>query len=308
MSVAHPYGYVLAAVGAALFSTKAIFIKLAYADKLDATLFLSYRMIFALPAFVAVGTWLWLKRARAGTPPPEPRTVLNAIATGILGYYIASYCDFAGLLYITASLERLVLFTYPLFVMFIGAAAYNEPIPPFGIGAAIVTYVGLAIVLATDIPTGGIETIIGTGFVLGAALSFAWHQILAKRLIGALGSMLYTSIALSAAGVACILHHAIFSGADFSAPPRFLWLAAGCAIISTVIPTFMINAGLARISPPAVAMISTLSPLVTIGLAVAILGETFTFTDALGATLVLVGIGLYTWGDLRRIRAGTQQT
>ncbi|WP_334149048.1 DMT family transporter [Hyphomicrobium sp.] len=300
-------GYACAAVGAAFFSTKAIFIKLAFQDQLDAALFLAYRMIFATPVFVAIGLWAYARRRANGEPPPDAASIAWAAFIGLIGYYVASAFDFAGLMYISASLERLVLFTYPLFVMLIGAVLYHEAPSGFGIAAAVVTYIGLAIVFAVDLPQGGRNTAIGTALVLGAAISFAWHQILAQRVIPRLGSALFTSIALTAAGIACVLHQAILGSGSFAAPPRFLWLAFGCALVATVLPTFLINAGLARVSPSAVSMIATVSPVVTIGLAVSLLGEPFTLADAVGSSLVLLGVGLFTWGDSRARRTAANR-
>lgn len=292
-------GYILAAAGAAFFSTKAIFIKLAYLEQADAALMLAYRMIFALPFYAAIGAWAYAKRRARGEPPPDKGNVTWAALTGFVGYYLASQFDFAGLLFISAQLERLVLFTYPLFVMFLGAALYSQPVTGTGLAAAAVTYAGLALVFALDLPEGGRDTIIGTLLVLGAAISFAAHHLLAKQHMGPLGSALFTSIALATASVFCILHQVIAGGGNFAASPRFLWLSAGCALIATVLPTFLVNAGLSRTSPQAVSMISTVSPIVTIGLAVAILGEPFTWGDALGSALVLAGVGLYSWGESR---------
>jgi drug/metabolite transporter (DMT)-like permease len=293
-------GIVFAALGAAFFSTKAIFIKLAYQDQIDAALMLAYRMIFSLPAFAAIGWWAWLQRRERGEPPPTWEQIGRAAFVGFLGYYLASQFDFAGLMFITAQLERLVLFTYPLFVMFLGAMLYGERVTLFGLVAAAVTYTGLAIVFLIDLPDGGRDTVIGTLLVLGAAISFALHQIYAKRFMAPIGSALFTSIALASASFFCIVHQAIVSGGNFAATPRFLWLSAGCAIVATVLPTFLINAGLARISSAAVSMISTVSPVVTIALAVWILGEPFTLADAIGSTLVLAGVGLYAWGENTR--------
>jgi drug/metabolite transporter (DMT)-like permease len=292
-------GYGCAALGAAFFSTKAIFIKLAYQDQVDASLLLAYRMIFATPVFVAIGVIAYARRRAKGEPAPDARSVGGAALMGFIGYYVASAFDFAGLQYITASLERLVLFTYPLFVMFLGAALYGEKVTRFGIAAAAVTYIGLAIVFTIDLPVGGRNTAIGTALVLGAAVSFAWHQILAKRFIVPLGPALFTSIALTSAGVFCVLHQTVLGSGSFAATPRFLWLAFGCAIVATVLPTFLISAGLARVSSQAVSMIATVSPIVTIGLSISILGEPFTLADALGSALVLAGVGLFTWGDSR---------
>ena len=294
-------GYGCAGLGAAFFSTKAIFIKLAFQDQVDAALMLAYRMLFATPVFIAVGIWAFTQRRAKGEQPPHWRDVAAAVFVGFLGYYVASAFDFAGLMYISASLERLVLFTYPIFVMFIGSTFYGEAISRTSLAAAAVTYLGLAVVFAIDLPDGGQATIIGTALVLGAAIAFAWHQILAKRFMAPLGSALFTSIALSSAGVFCVLHQVLF-GSGFAATPRFLWLAFGCAMIATVLPSFLINAGLERVSPQAVSMIATMSPIVTIGLAIAILGEPFTLADAIGSTLVLIGVGIFTWGDSRRRR------
>lgn len=293
-------GFALAAAGAALFSTKAIFIKLAYQDQADAALMLAYRMIFALPFYTAIGVWAFAQRRARGQPDPDARSVGLAAVTGLMGYYAASQFDFAGLQYITAQLERLVLFTYPLFVMFIGWAFYGQPLTRIGLLAAAITYAGLAAVFALDLPAGGRNTVIGTALVLGAAITFAIHQIWARQFMAPLGSALFTSVALGAASFACVLHQAVLGG-SFAATPRFLWLTLGCAIIATVLPTFLINAALARVSSQAVSMISTVSPVVTIGLAVAILNEPFTVADAIGSTLVLAGVGLYAWGDSRRV-------
>ena len=302
------FGYLFAAAGSAFFSTKAIFIKLAYQDKADAFLMLAWRMIFALPVFAAIGIWAYLRRRADGRPEPTRESVLAAIGIGFVGYYVASAFDFAGLIFITAQLERLVLFTYPLFVMFIGWMFYAQPLTRTGLLAAAITYAGLAVVFALDLPEGGRDTVIGTVLVLGAAIAFALHQIWARNNMASLGTALFTSVALSTASVFCIAHQAILSGGDFSASPRFLWLAFGCAVVATVLPTFLVNAGLARISSQAVSMISTLSPVVTIGLAVSILGEPFTLADAIGSSMVLAGVGLYAWGDAQKRRIASPAT
>lgn len=292
-------GYLLAATGAALFSTKAIFIKLAFRDEVNASLMLAWRMIFSAPFFILVGAWLVLGMKRNGRPMPDRRTMWMAAFTGFLGYGASAYLDFKGLEYISAQLERLVLFSYPLFVMFIGAAAFGQRITRYGIVACVITYLGLAIVFGVDLPAGGWATVIGTLLVLGCAITFAVNQLMAKGLIGAMGSGLFTAVSMMAGGVGAVLLHAVIDG-DFGASPYFLWLSFGCAILATVVPIFCVNAGLARISAQAVAMISTLSPLITIGLAVSILGEPFTWADAIGSLLVLAGVGYYTWADSRR--------
>ena len=296
-------GYFYAASGAALFSTKAIFIKLAYMEQANAALMLALRMAFSLPFFIGVGIYAVNRLRREGKPMPSHTMLMQATLIGFLGYYISSQLDFAGLIFISAQLERLVLFTYPIFVMFLGWLFFKARITWFSILAAAITYAGLVVVFLSALPTGGRSTIIGTALVLGCAITFAAYQLLAKKIISNMGSMLFTSIALSASGVACILHYIVVSrSVDFSASPRFLWLSAGTAIFATVIPSFLVNAGLSRTSPQTTSMIATISPLITITLAVWILNEPFTLADALGSAMVIAGIALYAWADSRKVK------
>ena len=299
-------GYFYAASGAALFSTKAIFIKLAYMEQANSTLMLALRNAIAMPFFIAVGVYAAMQLRKANKPLPDGNTILRALGVGFIGYYISSQLDFAGLIYISAQLERLVLFTYPIFVMFLGWMFFKARITPFSILAAVITYIGLVVVFASALPTGGTATVIGTVLVLFCALTFAAYQLLAKDLISTMGSVLFTSIALTASGVACILHYIVVSRSfDFSSSPRFFWLSAGTAIFATVIPSFLVNAGLSRTTPQTTSMIATISPLVTIALAVSILGEPFTLADAIGSAMVIAGVALYAWADSRKTAAVT---
>jgi drug/metabolite transporter (DMT)-like permease len=305
MNQSRNLGYVYAASGAALFSTKAIFIKLAYMEQANAALMLALRMAISMPFFVGVGLYAIYQLRRDGKPLPSPDMLIRAALIGFMGYYISSQLDFAGLIYISAQLERLVLFTYPIFVMFLGWMFFGARITWLSILAAAITYAGLVVVFMSALPTGGSSTIIGTTLVLGCAITFAIYQLLAKKIITAMGSMLFTAIALSSSGVACIVHYMVVSrGFDFSSSPRFFWLSAGTAIFATVVPSFLVNAGLSRITPQSTSMIATISPLITISLAVWILGEPFTVADAIGSLMVIAGIGLYAWADSRRLNIG----
>ena len=287
-------GYVLAASGAALFSTKAIFIKLAYMEQANAALMLALRMAMSLPFFLAVGVYCVYKLRREGKPLPSLNIAIKALLAGLIGYYISSLLDFEGLVFISAQLERLVLFTYPIFVMFLGWMFFGGRITWVSILASAITYAGLLVVFLSALPTGGTNVYVGTGLVLGCALTFAFYQLLAKKFVTAMGSLLFTSVALSASAVGCITHYIVVSRSfDFSSSPRFFWLSAGTAFFATVLPSFLVNAGLSRISAQSTSMIATISPLITISLAVWILGEPFTLADALGSAMVIAGVMLY---------------
>lgn len=291
-------GYVYAATGAALFSTKAIFIKLAYMERADPPLLLALRMAFSLPFFAAVGFYALRRMQHGGKPLPGWNVVAKVSLTGFIGYYISSLLDFEGLVFITAQLERLVLFTYPIFVLLLGWLFFGGRLTAMSVLATAVTYAGLMVVFLKALPGGGTATVIGTGLVLACALTFALYQLLAKGFISVLGSALFTSIALSSSALACIAHYIVVSRSfDFSASHRFYGLAAGTAFFATVLPSFLVNAGLSRISAQSTSMIATISPLITISLAVWILGEPFTWVDALGSLMVIAGVALFAVTD-----------
>jgi drug/metabolite transporter (DMT)-like permease len=286
-----------------MFSSKAIFVKIAYFEEPDAAMLLALRMLFSLPFFLAIGAVAHVKRKAQGRAMPDRQTVAACIGSGFIGYYLAAILDFEALTYITAQLERLVLFSYPLFVMILGAMFFARRMTVSGVIGALITYGGLAVVFQRGIEIGGSNTLIGASLVLAAALSFALYQLLAQGFIAKLGSMVFTSVAMASAAVACIAHYWIKSGTlAFPVSPMFIGLAATLALVATVLPSFLVNAGLARIGPQATAMISTLSPLMTIFLAVEILGEPFTLLDAAGTALVIAGIGYYTLADMRAQR------
>jgi drug/metabolite transporter (DMT)-like permease len=297
-------GYLLVAVGAALFSSKAIFVKLAYLERHDALLILAWRMVFALPIFLVVGGIELAALKRDGKPFPQRKAVLGAVGIGLIGYYLAMILDFSGLLYVTAQLERLTLFTYPIFLIFIGAAFFGMRLSVWSIAAAVISYVGLAFVFLTDLSIGGANVSFGTLLVLGSAISFAVYQLMAKRYIGEMGSTMFTAVALSAAAVATLAHILIVKGGiDYALSPNYFLLAAGTGLLATVVPSFFVNAGMARIGAASTAMISNISPLLTIYFAVVLLGEEFTLAHAIGTVLVVGGVGLHTWRDLKRPQA-----
>ena len=215
---------------------------------------------------------------------PSAKVWLATMAIGFVGFYLSAYLDFKGLVYITAQLERLVLFTYPVMIMVLGWLFFKGRITMMGCLGAAITYGGLLIVFMKSVPEGGSNTILGTALVLGCALTYALYQLLAKQIIGIIGSPLFTGVALSSSAVACVLHYIIANQTfDFSATRNFYVMAIGCGIVATVIPSFLVNAALSRITAQSSSMIAAISPIITISLAVWILGEKFTLIDAFGS-------------------------
>lgn len=294
-------GYIFALVGALLFSTKAIIIKLAYddpTDTVDAVTLLAVRMMMALPIYLIIGGLAVRERKRSGQAMPPRDAMVKALLVGLLGYWFASYTDFAGLQYISAQFERLILFTYPLFVVLLGAMFFGQKIQMRAVMAILVSYVGLAVIFTEKLGEGGNDVALGAGLILAAAIAFALYQLLAKPLIAKIGPALFTCIAMSGAAAGALvqffLTHPV---SDLLVSQRILLLGLTIAIGATVLPSFFLNAALHRISAQANATIGTLSPVMTIALAVMILGEPLTWVDVLGTLLVLAGVGWFTLAD-----------
>jgi drug/metabolite transporter (DMT)-like permease len=287
-------GYLFAATGALLFSTKAIAIKLAYEEAVDAETLLALRMAMALPFYAAIA-WLAIRdRRQRGDPLPSPSLLVKSALVGALGYWFASYTDFLGLEYIAASFERLILFTYPFFVVVFGALFFAQPIKARVLLAVGLSYIGLALIFTEKSTADGNNPAIGASLVLAAAVAFAFYQLLAKGLIGIVGPRLFTCVAMSGAAVGAFIQFFLTHPADnLVVSMRVYALTLFLAIGATVLPSFFLNAALHRISAQANATIGTLSPVVTILLAVAILGEHLTLADILGTTLVLAGVGWF---------------
>lgn len=306
------WGYVMAAIGAILFSLKAIFIKLAYQptgglveNQIDVITLMALRMGFSMPVYLIIGFWVVRQRRRNNQSLPKLGTLVKAGSIGLIGYYVCPYLDFAGLKLITAQLERLLLFTYPAFVLLLGALFFGMRISLWGVFSIIIAYLGIAVVFIGGDIAVGTNVPLGTILVLVCAFFFALYQLLAKSRIDRVGSALFTCAAMSIAALA-VLAHFITSNVSagtlataFDLPPRIYFLGFAIALFSTILPSFMINIALGRIGAQAVAMFGMLSPLATIFFAIVWLGEPFGPLDALGTALTIFGIGLYTWFDKR---------
>jgi len=302
-------GIFLAVLGAALFALKGIFIKLAYGANpaLNALTLLAIRMGLAVPVYILI--LLWALKRRDKPQALTRKHFFAAGALGLTGYYLAAYLDFSGLQYVSAQLERLILYTYPVFVMILGALFFGKTMSVRGFAAMLISYSGLALIFARGSIASGDQVLFGAALVTGAALSFAVFQLLAAGQIKIVGSAVFTCVAMISAGTGILIHFTVDSIVDGSfekilSQPQIVWLIGGMiALFSTLIPSFLINVALGRIGAQAVAVVSMISPLVTIVLAVAVLGETFEFYDAVGTLLTVFGIGLFTWYERKPVVA-----
>ncbi len=304
------WGYVFGFVGTVFFSMKAILIKLAYlpgdglaANAVDAITLMALRLGFSAPVYVFI-LWVLIRKAKKSSRLLPPLSdFLLAAALGMLGYYVCAWLDIQGLKYITAQLERLLLFTYPVFVFILGALFFGKPLRAPAIFAIILAYAGIAVIfLGGDIAIG-LNVPLGSAMVLSCAFAFAVFQLLAKPMIARLGSLMFTCTAMLGAGAMIFLHFGIENYAAgtlstvWDMPPRIYMLGIALAFLSTLLPSFLVNIAIGRIGPQAVAALGMASPIATILLAIFLLGEPFGWLDGFGTALTLLGIGIYTWFD-----------
>ncbi len=295
---AQAIGILLALTGAALFATKGIIIKLAVADGIDTLTTLAWRQIVAVPVFLTVGVIGYLGRregaataAKSGLDAP---TLARALGVGVLGYYVASLLDFSGLTYVTAQLDRLILLTYPFFVVAFGVLFFRRRVTPLMIASLLVSYAGIVLIFARDFAVEGANVVLGSLLVFGSALAYAAYQVLAKPLIDRLGPQLFTSIAMSGAGPAVLVHFlATHPAGALAINGEGFWLMAAIGLVATVAPAYCISAGIGLIGPERTAIIGNVSPLVTVGLSIGVLGEPFTAWHAAGTAMVLMGVWLF---------------
>ena len=297
------FGFALALGGTVLFATKGIFIKLAYQYAVTAEALLALRMLVAVPVYLVVLATLLIR-----TPELRralgPRAVLTSMAVGLLGYYVASYLDFAGLVFLSAQMERLVLFTYPFFVLLFGVWLFGQKMVWRLVPAMLVSYGGLAVLFGWNLAVEPEGLWLGTALVMGSAITFALYQHLARGQIRLIGSGVFTCVAMVAAGLVAIAHNTVVHGVGgYTSLPFEVWmLGLGLGLVCTVVPSFMLNAALSRIGAQATASTGVLGPLFTIALAVAILGEPFTVFHAVGTALVILGTVWFGREDARSKR------
>jgi len=282
-------GFLLAIVGTALFSLKSIFIKLAYMEGLNADSVLMLRMAVSLPIYLAILIWL-IKRPEQ-SPECLGQNMVKIIFLGFIGYFLSSWLDLKGLEYVSAQLERLTLFSYPILVALLGAVFFKTPLTKNIVIALLMTYTGVWVVFYQESSLSGDNVVLGTLLVFLAALSFSIYVLMGKKVIHKVGSLWFTSIAMIVSSVFVLFYFAVFIDHSNLNVTELAWLWIFLlAIFSTVIPSFMIAESIAKIGPAQTGVIGTLGPMITIVLAVWFLNEPFTMFHAFGIILVISGV------------------
>ncbi len=283
-------GLVLALVGSIAFSGKAIIVKLAYRYDVDAVTLIMYRMLFALPLFVALAWW-----AGRGKRALERRDWLMVGVLGFSGYYLASFLDFAGLAYISAGLERLILYLSPTLVLGLGMLIFKRRVSRGQLVALAVSYVGVLVVFGHEVRVQGADTALGAALVFASAVSYALYLVYSGEEVKRLGALRLTGLASTVACGLCIAQFLVLRPlAAALVAPQVIWLSVLNATVCTVAPVLMVMMAIERIGASLTSQIGMVGPLSTILMGVVILGEPFTALSALGTVLVISGIWLLT--------------
>ncbi len=287
-------GVVFAIAGTALFSLKSIFAKLAFAEGIDATTLVTLRMIIAFPFYVVILSYAIKTRPEKAALLTK-RDGLIIFGLGFLGYYLASYLDFQGLFYISAQLERLTLFTYPIMVALLSWVFFREKITQRILVSLAISYAGVSLLFFNEaaVTTAGDHVALGTTLVALAAFSFAIYLIFSKAFVSRLGSLIFTSLAMSSSMVFILVQFFVTHKLqDLNVSARVWFLCFLLAVFSTVIPSFFTSEAINRIGATKTSIMGSIGPVMTIILAVNLLGEDFGLPQIAGLILVLIGVSL----------------
>lgn len=293
-------GFLISFTGAILFSTKAIIIKKAFhSTSADPLSLLMLRMLFSLPFYLAAAFW---GSSRQGYVKISRRQWLWIAVLGLLGYYLSSFFDFVGLQYISAGLERLILFIYPSLAVLINAYLFKQRISRAQRWALLLTYTGIGIAYFGELKadTGNPHFYWGSFLIFLCAITYAFYLSGTGRMIPVLGAARFTTWSMLVATGAVLLHflvRGVVSGhLSFSVFSNGLWVyAVLLALLATVIPSFMLSEGMKRIGPNNAAIVTSIGPVSTILQAHFILGDTIFAEQVVGTLLVIAGVLLIGW-------------
>ena len=284
-------GFTLAVIGAILFSAKAIVAKLTYLHGVDALTVMGFRMLFSLPFFAVVALQqAW--RARIGKLQRLNRKdILVLLGLGFIGYYLSSYLDFLGLQYITAGLERLILFLSPTFVLLISALYLKRRITGGQWVAMGLSYAGVLLAFIHDLSLEGGNVLLGAGFVLASAVTYAIYLISSGEVLKRIGSTRLVAYAMCASAVYGVGHFIFEQGWEgLVQPVQVYQLSFVHAVLHTFLPTFMVMWAVAIIGAPMAAQLGMIGPVSVLFLAWWLLGEPITILQSAGTVLVLAGM------------------
>lgn len=279
-------GLLLAAAGAIAFSGKAIIVKLAYRHGVDAVTLVMFRMLFAVPFFIAMAWW-----AGRGQAPLTRSDWLGVLGLGFIGYYLSSFLDFLGLQYISASFERLILYLNPTLVLVLSWVLYKRKISVRQGVAMAISYGGVLLVFGHEVSLVGENVALGAALVFSSAATYAIYLTYSGQLVKRLGSLRLAGLATTVACALCILQFAVLKPlAALEVAPEVIWLSVLNATACTVLPVWMVMMAIERIGPGLTSQIGMIGPMSTLLMGSVLLNEPFNGWTLMGTVLVLGGV------------------
>jgi drug/metabolite transporter (DMT)-like permease len=283
-------GLALAIIGSILFSAKAVIVKLAYRYGVDAATLLTLRMALSLPFFIVALAW-----SSRGAQPLSHTDHMRLIFIGLLGYYAASYLDFLGLQYVTAALERLILYLSPTLVVVLSSFVLRKHFGRYEWGALALCYGGILLVFWHDASLEGGQVLLGSGLVFASAVCYATYLIMSGELVQRLGAIRLTAYAMCVSSFAVFAQFAVLNPMSALRQPQAVYgLSLLNALLCTVLPVFATMLAVERIGAGRASMASMVGPVSTIALAYLFLDERISVWQLAGTALVLTGIYVLT--------------
>jgi len=284
-------GVLICLLGSICFSSKAIFVKVAYRDTpVDAVTLLALRMLFSLPFFVLSAVY---SSRKTDNVKFTTKQWFSIALIGCLGYYISSLLDFLGLQYVSAGIERLVLFIYPTLVLLMSSIIFKVKISTRQWLALLVTYGGLCVAFSGEMNMIENKTDFykGVALIFVCAITFAIYIVGSGRLIPGIGSSKFNSYAMSFAGIAVLIHFFVSSDKSLLHLPTMVYMySLLMAVFATIIPTYMVAEGIKRIGSDNAAIVGSIGPVSTIVQAYFILQEPIHALQLVGTALILIGV------------------
>lgn len=289
-------GFLITLMGAIFFSTKAILVKLAFhATQVDAVTLLSLRMLFSLPFYLLAA---WLVARKENKQLLTRRDWLLILTMGILGYYLSSLFDFIGLQYVSAGLERLILFLYPTFAVLINTFYFKTKLGRVQLIALVLTYLGIGIAYFGEmkLDTSNPRFYYGSFMIFLCAITYSFYLVGTGRMVQRVGVTRYTAYAMLAATAGIFIHFLVTHQVqDIPFTGTLVGYGIALAIIATVLPSFMMSNGMKRIGSNNVSIITSIGPVSTILQAHWFLGEEIIPAQIFGTALVIAGVILIGW-------------
>lgn len=302
-------GLIFAVIGAIAFSGKAVVAKLMYRMGADPFAVVGLRMLMAFPMFFAMAWWAARQQASGGGERLTRRQKWQIVGLGFCGYYLASTLDFMGLKYISASLERAILYLNPTVVLILSALWLGHAVRWQQVFAMLLSYVGVVIVWLHDwdaaalVATGAHELdarhaiTLGSVLVFLSAVSYAIYLMGSGQLVQRFGSMRLVGLASCAACGMALLQWwlvARLSNGQQGQVAHLPWqawaLSALNATCCTVLPVWLVMRGVQLVGASMASQAGMVGPLSTIWMAAWWLGEPVTWRLLLGTATVLAGI------------------